>query len=94
MFWGGGSPSGPPPQNGNPVTPRPPSLSRPRLGDAEQLLGQHKLLFAIQVWETVEPGSLADLTARFPWSAVKLYDLNAPGKNAGLLLATWGWAPP
>jgi hypothetical protein len=48
---------------------------------------------SIQVFETVEPGSLADLTARFPWSAVTLYDINAPGQNAGLLLATWGWAP-
>jgi len=57
------------------------------------LLGQHKLLFAIQIFETVEPGSLADLTARFPWSAVTLYDINAPGQNAGLLLATRGWAP-
>ena len=57
------------------------------------LLGRRKLLFAIQVFETVEPGSLADLTARFPWSAVKVYDLNAPGQNPGLLLATWGWAP-
>ena len=57
------------------------------------LLGQRKLLFAIQVFETVEPASLADLTARFPWSAVKVYDLNAPGQNGGLLLATWGWAP-
>ena len=58
------------------------------------LLGRHELLFAVQLYETVEPGSLADLTARFPWSAVKRYDLNAPGQNAGLLLATWGWAPP
>lgn len=57
------------------------------------LLGRRKLVFAIQVFETIEPGSLADLTARFPWSAVTLYDINAPGQNAGLLLATWGWAP-
>jgi predicted RNA methylase len=57
------------------------------------VLGQHKLLFAIQVFETVEPGSLAGLTARFPWSAAKVYDLNAAGQNHGLLLATHGWAP-
>jgi hypothetical protein len=57
------------------------------------VLGQYKLLFAIQVFETVEPGSLAELTARFPWSATKVYDLNAPGQNHGLLLATYGWAP-
>ena len=56
------------------------------------IFGQHKLLFAIQVYETVEPHSLADVTARFPWSAMKVYDINAAGQNHGLLLATWGWA--
>jgi len=45
--------------------------------------------------ESVEAGSLAEVTARFPWSALKVYDINAPGQqNPGLLLATWGWAPP
>jgi hypothetical protein len=56
------------------------------------ILGQHNLLFAVQVHETVEPHSLADVTARFPWSAMKVYDINAAGQNHGLLLATWGWA--
>jgi hypothetical protein len=56
-------------------------------------IGQYKLLFAIHVYETVEPGSLAELTARFPWSAMKVYDINPPGQNPGLLLATWGWRP-
>jgi predicted RNA methylase len=55
-------------------------------------LGRGKLLFAIHVCETVEPGSLAEVTARFPWSAMKVYGLNATGQNHGLLLATWGWA--
>jgi hypothetical protein len=56
------------------------------------VLGNHKLLFAIQVYETIEPDSLAELTARFPWSAMRVYDINAPGQNHGLFLATWGWA--
>ena len=56
------------------------------------VLGKHKLLFAVQLYETVEPDSLAEVTARFPWSAMKVYDINAPGQNHGLLLATWGWA--
>ena len=55
--------------------------------------GHDKLLFAIHIYETVEPGSLAELTARFPWSALKVYDINPPGQNPGLLLATWGWRP-
>lgn len=58
------------------------------------VLGKHKLLFAVQLYQTIEPASLAELTVRFPWSAVKVYDINAPGQNHGLLLATWGWAPP
>jgi predicted RNA methylase len=58
-------------------------------------LGHHKLLFAIHACETVEPGSLAEVTARFPWSAMKVYDINPPGRqNPGLLLATWGWVVP
>ena len=54
-------------------------------------LANTKLLFAVQVHETVEPDSLAQLTARFPWSATTVYDINAAGQNHGLLLATWGW---
>ena len=57
------------------------------------VLNQHRLLFAIQVFDVVEPGSLAELTARFPWSVAKLYGLNTPGQNHGLLLATQGWTP-
>jgi Conserved hypothetical protein 95 len=56
------------------------------------VLGNRKLLFAVQVHETVEPDSLAELTARLPWSALKVYDVNTAGQNHGLLLATWGWA--
>jgi hypothetical protein len=57
------------------------------------VLDRRKLLFAVQIYETVDPASLAELTARFPWSATKVYDLNAPGQNAGLLVATHGWTP-
>ncbi|MGI9005481.1 MAG: hypothetical protein ACR2FU_04650 [Streptosporangiaceae bacterium] len=56
------------------------------------ILSGRKLLFAVQVYETVEPDSLAEVTARFPWSAMKVYDINATGQNNGLLLGTWGWA--
>ena len=56
-------------------------------------LGRPKLLFAVQIHETVEPASLANLTAGFPWFATMIYDLNLPGQNAGLLLATHGWTP-
>ena len=53
----------------------------------------HRLLCAIQVYEAVEPASLAELTSRFDWSALRVYPLNAPGENHGVLLGTRGWAP-
>jgi hypothetical protein len=57
------------------------------------VLGRHKLLFAVQIYEIVDPASLAELTVRFPWSATMIYDINSPGQNAGLFLGTHGWAP-
>lgn len=51
----------------------------------------HKVLLAVQVYETVVPDSLADLTARCDWSLLRTYDLDAPGRNHGLLLGTLGW---
>lgn len=57
------------------------------------LLGHRRLLFAVQVYERVEPASQAALTARFAWSCVHVYGLNEPGFNHGLLLGTHGWSP-
>lgn len=54
----------------------------------------HRMLCAIQVSETVEPASLAELEPRFDWSALHVYRLNAPGQNHGILLGTRGWRPP
>ena len=39
-----------------------------------------------------EPGSLTEVTGRFPWSSLQVYDVNAAGQNHGLLLATPGWS--
>jgi len=52
---------------------------------------RHKVLLAVQVYETVVPDSLTDLISRCDWSLVKTYDIDAPGKNHGLLLGTLGW---
>jgi len=54
---------------------------------------RNRLLCAIQVYETVDPSSLAELTLRFDWSALRIYRLNAPGDNHGILLGTRGWVP-
>jgi hypothetical protein len=53
----------------------------------------NRLLFSIQVYERIDPPSLAELTARFDWSALRIYDFNLKGQNHGLLLATRGWRP-
>jgi hypothetical protein len=54
---------------------------------------QNRLLCAIQVYETVLAASMAELRVRFDWSTLRVYELNAPGQNHGILLGTKGWAP-
>jgi hypothetical protein len=51
----------------------------------------HKLLFAIQAYESIVPESLAEVNARFEWSALTVYDINAHAKNPGLVLGSVGW---
>jgi len=55
--------------------------------------GRNRLLCAVQVYETVDAHSLADLRTRFDWSALHVYDLSEPGENHGILLGTLGWTP-
>jgi hypothetical protein len=52
-----------------------------------------RLLCVIQVHETVEAESLAQLRACFDWSALQVYGLNAPGQNHGILLGSKAWRP-
>jgi len=52
-----------------------------------------RLLCAIQIYETMNPESLSELESRFEWRALRMYGLNAPGRNHGVLLGTGGWRP-
>jgi hypothetical protein len=54
----------------------------------------NQLLCVIQVYEIVLPDSMSELKARFDWSTDRIYDLNAPGHNHGIVLGTKGWTPP
>jgi hypothetical protein len=54
---------------------------------------RHKVLFATQVYERVNPESLAKLERMLDWSELRVYDLNVAGRNHGILLGTWGWKP-
>ena len=59
---------------------------------ATRFLGR-RLLCAIQVFEQVDAASLDEVTARFDWSALRVYRLNGAGRDHGVLLGTCGWAP-
>jgi hypothetical protein len=54
---------------------------------------ESRFLCAIQVHEIVDPGTMAEVRSRFEWSSLRVYGLNAPGQNSGILLGTKGWAP-
>ena len=54
---------------------------------------RNRLLCAIQVHEIVLPVSLAEVRSRFEWSRLRVYELNTPGQNHGILLGTRGWTP-
>ena len=53
----------------------------------------HRIIVAIQVYERIDPDSLAELQDDLAWSELHLYGLNAPGQNHGILLGTMGWLP-
>jgi hypothetical protein len=51
------------------------------------------LLFAVQVYEQLEPSSLAVVSSRFEWSRLRQYELSPTGPNHGVLLGARGWSP-
>jgi hypothetical protein len=53
----------------------------------------HKILFATQVYEKVEPNSRRAVEELLQWSQLRVYDLNEAGSNHGVLLGTYGWTP-
>ncbi len=54
---------------------------------------EHPILWVIQVHQTIDPMSLADLKKRFDWSALRIYDINVEGMKHGVLLGTSRWKP-
>jgi hypothetical protein len=54
---------------------------------------RQRLLFSVQLYERVEPGSLADVVDRFDWSSQEIYGIDPPGRNHGLLVGTLRWSP-
>lgn len=68
------------------------SRTDPPVGEiVDFLLGRFAstpLLCAIQLFQQTDRASIEALTPRFAWSAVRVYDVNPPGQNHGLLLGT------
>ncbi len=58
-----------------------------------QVFHRCRLVCAIQICEKVEMDSLTEVQRRFDWSDVRIYDINAPGRNHGILIGTKGWTP-
>ena len=54
---------------------------------------RNRFLCAVQIHEIVRPVSMVELKARFDWSTVRIYDVDVPGQNHGILLGTKGWDP-
>ena len=50
-----------------------------------------RLVCAIQVHESSQRESLTELQARFDWHLLRMYSLNSPGQNHGIMLGTNGW---
>jgi hypothetical protein len=58
-----------------------------------QRLSDNPLLYAIQVYERVEPSSLAEVSSLCDWTVLHQYELSQRGQNHGVLLGTRGWSP-
>ena len=48
----------------------------------------HKMVFAIQVYERVSAPSLNQIRTRLDWTELRIYDINEKGRNHGILLGT------
>jgi len=59
----------------------------------DRIFPTRRLLFAVQVYEKIDPASLADVQHTLDWSELRVYDLNVPGKNHGLMMGAKRWRP-
>ena len=59
--------------------------------DFEQVYGVQPVLYVIEVHEVNEPKALKAVEAAFDWSDLRIYDVNAPGLQHGVLLGTRRW---
>jgi hypothetical protein len=61
------------------------------LHNFEQVYGAQPVLYVTEVHEVNEPKALKAVEAAFDWSDLRIYDVNAPGLQHGVLLGTCRW---
>ena len=59
--------------------------------DFEQVYGAQPVLYVTEVHEVNEPKALKAVEAAFDWSDLRVYDVNVPGLQHGVLLGTRRW---
>ena len=59
--------------------------------DFEQVYGAQPVLYVTEVHEVNEPKALKAVETAFDWSDLRIYDVNVPGLQHGILLGTRRW---
>lgn len=59
--------------------------------DFEQVYGAQPVLYVTEVHEVNEPKALRAVEAAFDWSDLRIYDVNVPGLQHGILLGARRW---
>jgi hypothetical protein len=68
---------------------KPPILEIVR--DFEQVYGSQPVLYVTEVHEVNEPAALKAIESAFDWTDLRIYDVNVPGLQHGILLGTSRW---
>ena len=68
---------------------KPPILEIVR--DFEDIYGSQPVLYVTEVHEVNEPTALRAVEAAFDWSDLRIYDVNVPGLQHGILLGARRW---
>jgi hypothetical protein len=63
------------------------------IADLDALYQNQPALYVIQIFEQLEPASLAQVRQQLAWSETRIYDLNAAGMRHGILLGSRQWTP-
>lgn len=61
--------------------------------DFERVYGNHPVLYVTEVHEVNEPTALEQVEAQFAWSDLRIYDVNVPGLQHGIMMGSKRWSP-